>query len=196
MGLSINYSGRLKEASLLEGLIEEVQDVSKVYNWKFHIYDTVFPDNKFSEQTAYDRIFGINFTPTNCETISITFLSNGVMVCPSRVRFFANSEKEEERNYIYSISVKTQYAGIQTHQFIVLFFKYLSNKYFNNFELSDESGYWETNDEEQMKKQFQTYDSLIDNFALAIETLPAQENEDMITYFERLMKNVNHLKRE
>ncbi len=195
MGLSINYSGRLKDANLLMNLIEEVRDVAKVYDWKFHIYDTVFPDNKFSNETVFDKIFGINFTPTNCETISLTFLSNGVMVCPSRVLFFADSKKKEERNYIYTTSVKTQYAGIKTHQFIILFFKYLDNKYFDDFELSDESGYWETNDEEKMMKQFQIYDTLIDNFALAIETLPAKENENMIVYLERLMENVNRLKK-
>lgn len=177
-------------------LIKEVQDVAKVYDWKYHIYDTVFPDNKFSKETAYDKIFGINFTPTNCETISITFLSNGLMVCPSRILFFAGSKKKEELDWIYTTSVKTQYAGIKTHQFVILLFKYLAGKYFNDFELIDESGYWETNDEEKMKKQFQNYDTLIDNFALAIETLPAQKNENMIAYFERLMKNVNRLKKE
>lgn len=77
-----------------------------------------------------------------------------------------------------------------------MFFKYLSNKYFDDFELSDESGYWESNDEEKMKKQFQIYNRLIDDFALAFETLPAKEDEDMITYLERLMKNVNSLKKE
>ena len=112
------------------------------------------------------------------------------MVCPARVHFFADSENSEERNCIFSNSVKTQYAGIQNHQVIILFFRYLSNKYFEDFELSDESGYWETNDEEKMKQQFQIYGRLIDDFTLAFETLPAKENEDIITYLERLMKNV------
>lgn len=196
MGLSIHYSGKLKQADLLTNLIEEIIDVSEAHHWKFHIFNSAYPGNKFSKETVFDEIFGINFTPTDCETISIAFLSNGKMVCPARVHFFANSEKKEEQDYIYSNSVKTQYAGIQTHQVIILFFKYLSNKYFDDFELSDESGYWESNDEEKMKKQFQIYNRLIDDFALAFETLPAKEDEDMITYLERLMKNVNSLKKE
>lgn len=195
MGLSIHYSGHLKEAKLLPDLIEEVQDVAKVYGWKYHTFNMSFPDNKFSKETAFDKIYGINFTPTNSETISIAFLSNGVMVCPSRIHFFANSEKKEEREWIYTTSVKTQYAGIKVHQFITVFLKYLNGKYFGNFKLSDESSYWETNDEEKMKAQFQEYNVLMDNFVLAIETFPAQKNETMFTYFERLMKYVNNLKK-
>ncbi|WP_191737345.1 hypothetical protein [Chryseobacterium caseinilyticum] len=186
-------SGKLKQADLLTDLTEEIVDVAEAHHWKFHVFNSAFPDNTFSKETVYDKLYGINFTPQNCETISIVFLSNGKMVCPARIHFFASSENSEEQSYIYSNSVKTQYAGIQTHQVIILFFRYLSNKYFDDFELSDESGYWETNDEEKMKKQFQIYNRLTDDFALAFETLPAKEGEDIFTYLERLMKNVNDL---
>lgn len=196
MGLSIHYSGQLKDADLLMDLVKEVQDVARVYDWKCYIHDTGFPDNKFSKEISFDKIFGINFTPTNCETISIVFLSNGVMVCPSRLHFFADSKNKREHDWIYTTSVKTQYAGIKIHQFIIIFLKYLNSKYFDNFKLLDESSYWETNDEEKIKKQFQKYDILIDNFALAIETLPVQNDESIFTYFERIMKNVNGLERK
>lgn len=193
MGLNIHYSGQLKEANMLSSLINEVEDIVRVNKWKHHIYETVFPENKFCKNTAFDKIFGISFLPTNCETISITFLSNGLMVCPTRVHLFGDSNIKEERDWIYTTSVKTQFAGIKTHRLIILLFKYLDKKYFANFKLFDESGYWETNDEVTMKKQFQKYDSLIENFALAVETFPAQKNENIMAYIERLLKNVNRL---
>lgn len=56
-------------------------------------------------------------------------------------------------------------------------------------------GYWETNDEEKMKAQFQKYGMLIDNFSLAIEILPIQKNEDLIAYLERMMKKVDDLQK-
>lgn len=193
MGLSIHYSGNLKNANLLTNLIEEVQDVAKAHGWKYHIFETFFPNNKFDVKSGFDEIYGISFTPTDCETISITFLANGVMVCPSTMYFFTNSITKQKREFIYTISVKTQYAGVKVHQFIILFFKYLEGKYFSNFKLFDESGYWETNDEEKMKTQFENYTALLDNFALAMETFPVQKDENIIVYFERLMKQITDL---
>lgn len=191
MGLSIHYKGKLKQADLLSGLVEEIVDVAEIHQWKFRVFNTNFPGNTFSCETSFNEIYGVDFTPKDCETISVTFLSNGKMVCPVRLYFHANSEKGKEEDFIYYNSVKTQYAGVQTHQVVILFLKYLSSKYFVDFELSDESGYWETNDEEEMKKQFRIYNRLIDDFGLALETLPAREDEDMITYLERVVKNVN-----
>lgn len=61
--------------------------------------------------------------------------------------------------------------------------------------MMDESYYWETNDEETMKKQFKEYNMLLDNFTLAIETFPLNEGENIINYFERLMEYINSLKK-
>ncbi|MDR1742370.1 MAG: hypothetical protein LBR48_00940 [Dysgonamonadaceae bacterium] len=196
MGLSIYYSGRLKNAKLLPALIEEVKDVAQVYGWKYHTYNTHFQNDEFGDPTSFDKIYGINFTPTNCETVSIAFLSNGTIVCPARVQFFAHSKDEEERSWIYTVSVKTQYAGIIAHQFLIHFFKYLNDRYFCDFKLADESEYWETDDEEKMKEQFAKYDSLIDNLVLAMETFPVEKGENMTAYFERLMRYINELKKK
>lgn len=195
MGLSIHYGGHLKNANSLPHLIEEVKDVAIASDWKYQIFETVFVGDEFSHEPSYSEIYGISFTPTNCETISITFLSNCAMVCPMRLSFMGNSEETEGREWIYTTSVKTQYAGVKIHQFIILLFRYLNEKYFDDFRLSDESAYWETNDEEEMKTQFRNYEALLDNFALAIETFPVLENENMLIYFERLMKRVNDLKK-
>lgn len=192
MGLSIHYRGNIKEAKLLPNLIEEVKDVAETYNWKYHIYETNFINNKLDNRLLFDDVYGISFTPTNCETISFTFLSNGVMVCPNRLFLFSDSQNEQE--HIYSLSVKTQYAGVLLHQFIIHFLKYLNNKYFDNFNVADESYYWETDDEEKMKSQFRNYNTLIDNFALALEVFPKEKDENMIEYVERLMMHVNKLK--
>src|SRR5690606_20333270 len=55
-------------------------------------------------------------------------------------------------------------------------------------------GDWETEDENKMKEQFEIYNKLTDNFALAIETIPLQKNEDIMTYIERLMKIIQNKK--
>jgi hypothetical protein len=195
MGLTIHFSGRLRKAEDLSSMIEEIKDVSDVYGWKYRIYNTRFPNDIFESQPSFENIYGISFTPTDCETISIAFLSNGAMVCPARVLFFADSENETQRSYIYTVSVKTQFAGVIVHQLLIRLFKYLNDKYFEDFNLNDESYYWETDDENLMKERFKLYDNLLDKVVLSVQTFPIKAGEDMIAYFERLMKHINDLKR-
>lgn len=195
MGLSIHYSGQIKFAASLPSLIEEVVDISNVHGWKYHIYETKFPDDTLDNQLSFTPIYGINFTPTESETISLAFLSNGTMICPARIRFFADSKSEVERSYIFTNSVKTQYAGVVMHQLIIHILKYLNGKYFENFQLKDESHYWETEDENLMREQFKEYDKLIDNFALSIQTFPMNTGESLQAYFNRMITHINNLKK-
>ena len=196
MGLSIYFSGRLRKAEYLPALIEEVKDISNVYGWKYHIFENPFPNNRFENHTSFDDVYGICFTPTDCETISIAFLSNGTMVCPFRIPFFAYDKNEEIRSFVYSISVKTQFAGVLVHQLLIHLFKYLNDKYFEDFKLSDESHYWETGDENIMRERFKLYDFLLDSVALSIQTFPIEPGEDIISYFERLMGHIERLKKD
>lgn len=119
MGLSIYYSGRLKEATSLPLLIEEVKEVCSIYGWNYNIEEDSFPMEVFDNQESLKPIYGISFTPTESETVCLTFLSNGVMACPARVTFFGESTNERERNFIYQIAVKTQYAGANIHAIII-----------------------------------------------------------------------------
>ena len=41
---------------------------------------------------------------------------------------------------------------------------------------------------------FKVYDNLLDNFVLSIQTFPLESGEDMLSYFERLMKHIDNLK--
>ena len=191
MGLSIHFSGCLRKAEHLPAMIEEIKDISNVYGWKYHIFDTRFPNNTFENHTSFENVYGINFTPTDCETISLTFLSNGKMVSPERIDFFAHTKDEP---YIYIVSVKTQFAGVIVHQLLIRLFKYLNDKYFEDFKLSDESYYWETDDENLMRERFKVYDNLLDNFVLSIQTFPLESGENILSYFERLMKHIDNLK--
>jgi len=74
------------------------------------------------------------------------------------------------------------------------FVRYLNGKYLSDFQMQDESGYWETGDESVMQANFRKYDALLDNFVLSMQTFPVQKDENMISYFERLMGEVRKLK--
>ena len=93
MGLSFHYSGRIANPELLPKLIEEVLDITKTYGWKNFCYETSFPQNRLSGINEYsDEVFGISFTPPECETIFISFLSNGRMSSPIHLRFYGKSK--------------------------------------------------------------------------------------------------------
>lgn len=196
MGLSFHYSGRIANPESLPELIEEVEDIAKVYGWKYFVFNRQFPDNTIMNFEYTDSLYGICFTPTNCETVDFCFLSNGRMSSAAHLQFWGQSDDPKEKEYLYLLSVKTQYAGIDVHLFIIHLFRYLNEKYLADFKMSDEGEYWETNDENVLKKNFKRYTELIDGFASAIQNQPIKADEDIETYFLRLMKQIKDQKNQ
>lgn len=188
MGLSIHYSGSIVNPDLLPELIDEIQEIAKIHNWKYFVFDRKFPENSFGKTGYNQNIYGICFTPPECETIDICFLSNGRMSCISHLKFFGKTEDQAEQPYLYMLSVKTQYAGVEVHQFVIQLFRYLNKKYFADFKMTDEGSYWETNDLALLQSTFKRYTDLINGFASALEYIPMQNGENIESYFERLMK--------
>jgi len=189
MGLTFHYSGRLNKDASLRDLVEEVRDISLIYKWNYSIFEEKFP--LVTSNDAYnDKIYGICFTPPACETVWLCFLSNGKMSNPVNLQFYGNSNDKEEQEYLYMLSVKTQFAGIEVHKLIIHLFRYLNEKYFSHFKLYDEGEYWETGDEELLRKNFERYNFLLNSFTTALETFPVKKDEPFESYFERLMKYV------
>lgn len=191
MGLSLHYNGKFDKPELLQPMIEEVEDIVNVYKWKYTIRHTKFPEDSFKNNFHDNKVYGISFTPPDCETVSLCFLSNGRMSCSSLLQFYGDSTDKTSQQYLYMVSVKTQFAGWQTHLFIVGLLKYLSKKYFAEFNVDDEGHYWETNDEEILKQNFSRYNKMLDSVCTAFETFPVNEGETMEKYIERMMGFVN-----
>lgn len=194
MGLCIYYSGCIKEGAFLPELINEVKDIAEIYNWHYTIFREEFPDD-VSEKESYDgEIYGIVVSPPKCEPVFITFLSNGKMSSPVNLETFGKTSNKARRKYLYQLAVKTQYAGIQIHKLIIHLFRHLNDKYFKDFEMTDEGQYWETGDETLLQQIFDRYNELMDNFTSALETYPKNEGETLENYFQRLMKRINKRK--
>jgi|APHig6443717497_1056834.scaffolds.fasta_scaffold23954_2 hypothetical protein len=197
MGLSFHYNGEISNAERLPELIEEVKEVALVYQWKYKLFETAFPKRQFTKENVYTNVvYGICFTPPGCETVFISFLSNGKMSSPGHLQFFGKTATSEEKPYLYMLSVKTQYSTTLIHATLIQLFRHLSAKYLSNFDLTDEGEYWETNDETILKQNFEKYTALLDNFALGLETLPLNANESYEHYFQRLMEIVSKRNRE
>ncbi len=188
MGLSINYSGSFKKKASLEAMIDEVKDIAEIYEWKYTIANARFPKNSFDKIEYDGKLYGISFTPPNSETISLTFLSNGKMCSGARLKFFGNSDNENDKLYLYMLCSKTQYAGSTNHKIIIHLLKYLSQKYFQDFKLTDEGNYWETGDESILEKNFKTYNDLVDDVVHSVKNYPINTTETFTEYFERIIK--------
>ena len=196
MGLSIHYKGRFNKNSTLSDLITEVKEIVETFKWDYQIYLEKFPDKKINNDSYNGKIYGISFTPPKCETISICFLSNYRMSSSIHLKLFGNTKNKSENKFLYMLSAKTQFAGITIHKAIIELFRHLLKKnYFSEFHLVDEGNYWETGDENLLKKKFKEYNTLIDDFSLAIETIPAKNGESFQKYFERIMEKINNRKK-
>ena len=191
MGLSFHYSGRIANPESLPELIEEIEEIVKIYHWKYFVFDRQFPQNTIGKSDYTDCLYGICFTPPGCETVDVSFLSNGRMSGAMLLQNCGDGDVIEEKAYLYMISVKTQYAGIDIHRNIIQLFRYLKEKYLADFTLTDEGEYWETNDINVLKRNFNRYTDLIDGFAFAMENQDKEKDEDMETYLLRLAQQLH-----
>jgi len=94
MALTLHYSGKFNPDASLSEMIEEVKDIASIYNWPFYVYETAFDKKMLGKKTYNDSIYGICFTPTGCETVSLSFLSNGRMSNDVNLSFYGNSKNK------------------------------------------------------------------------------------------------------
>lgn len=177
MGLSIHYSGWLRNESLLEELISETEDICKSLGWPYNIIREPNPE----------QINGICFSPENCEPVFLTFLSGG------RLCSLVNLMNKDiydgnvlDKELMFTASTKTQYAGMDAHIAVIKLLRYYKEKYFENFELSDEGNYWETNDVKELELQFARYNFIVNSVTEALSKMPKIEGESATSLADRI----------
>ena len=176
MGLTFHYSATLKDRRKLNALIEEVTDICKTLNWKCHVFDE-------------KKIKGISLAPENSEPLWLTFDHTNQLLMPFSITF-----RKPVDEFYYGAFTKTQYAGPDTHIALIKLLKYVSKKYFSAIEVSDEGQYWETGDENILRKTFKCYTLLIDTFADALSNLeskPGETPESLAQRMEELLQKLS-----
>ncbi|MCA4894366.1 MAG: hypothetical protein ING84_05080 [Cytophagales bacterium] len=191
MGLTIHYNGHLRTKVSLPALVEEVKDIAKIHQWPFEIYETEFPLHRFNRKKHSNLLYGICFTPPECEKVSLCFLSNGQLVGFWSWQLFVKTLGKDKGFLEGGASVKTQYAGEVIHKTLIHLLDYLSKKYFRSFTMADEGKYWETRDEKLLQKKFSTLTGLLKTLSGIIETTPINPKEPFEKYFEGILKEVH-----
>lgn len=190
MGLTIHYKGKLKNVNDLKSLIEDVKDVAIAEKWDYFVFEDQFENNSFSEIIDTENLYGIMITPPQSEPFSMSFLSNGRM---SSILNFNVMQLENDINeeLLYAVFTKTQYSGYENHKKLILLLDFISKRYLEDFECKDDGYYWESRDEDLLKKTFEKYTNLIDGFTSSIEMIPINEGENLENYLLRLASITN-----
>lgn len=190
MGLSFHYSGRIKNLRELPVLVAEAEDICQSMNWEYHLmnepedYEKIFLADK-TTKTVYTvaDLYGICFTVPGCETFSLCFLPSGKLSSPMNI--WAKDAYPEEW-MLYSVSVKTQFAGPDAHITLIKFLKYFSEKYFADVKVDDEGYYWETEDKEILLEQFRKYNAALDFLETTLIDFKLRPGESPQKMSERL----------
>jgi len=189
MGVTIHYSFKLKEPASLKRLIDELKDICESMGWKNNIINQSKIETLASfecEQIRFkeDDIMGIVFSPNEkCEPVWLTFLPNGRTSAIPNLTFFDYTANNE---MLYWVFTKTQFAGVETHKTIVKLLQYLSTRYFIQTEVDDETGYWETGDENMLKEKMGFLNGAITAVSEIFRNLEKVEGESIDGLADRL----------
>ena len=160
MGVSIHYRGRVAEIQNIKDICDELAAIAERMHWPCTRLDEdwsqaadaiVEVTDQGSQITGHLPLKGISLTPhPKCETLQFFFDINGHLRDPiSMVNISEEPLKPEEA----WISVKTQYAGPETHIWIIGLLKYLKKLHLPDLEVQDEGEYWETGNFEILKEK-------------------------------------------
>ncbi len=148
MGVTIHYGGSLKSIDQLDDLVDEMVEVSDANQWKYQIIDTKKHSN-LSKDDPLPHLKGISFGPEESESIWFTFNESGQLISPM-VALFQQHQPIQTIDMDHHAFTKTQDAGPDFHIKIVNMMKYVANKYFDVWNVNDESNYYETQDREHL----------------------------------------------
>ncbi|XOV95262.1 MAG: hypothetical protein ACFHWX_11245 [Bacteroidota bacterium] len=168
MGLTIHYKGILKKPEMVYSLIEEMCEVAETMDWRCQVIDNDWDLPDTSHIASGGRILGhsalkgvILILHNKCEPIFLLFDARGTLQSPVSMAL--------KKNKLSWQHTKTQFAPIEVHISIVKLMKYLSSKYFEQFEVIDEGEFWETDDIALLTKKRSYLGDLIDKVGEVLE---------------------------
>jgi hypothetical protein len=188
--IKLRYRGRLRDAATVQQLIHETEDICRTNSWPCHVWDedwskpasiTQACTGEALEFMGHAPLKGLTFSIGASETVWLTFQPDGTL--QSLLTLADPTFTADDVEFPWQ-RVKTGYDGAVTHLALCKLFRYLAGKYFEVFEVRDESGYWDHGDEARftawMGELIQSHQQLDDELAAveADETLsPKQKKE-------------------
>lgn len=177
MGLSIFYSGTLRDVLQLPILIDELTDICDDLHWPWQFFD---PSPKYP-------LNGIMFNPPGAQSIPMTFLKDGRIAEPYNLYNHRKSRFEiPGAHEDILLNPIIQYAGPDAHMRLMGIMRHLSKNYFKKFRLVDESEFWETGNEQKCRDWFVMFAAWMDNMSEDLGKLDGRGHEGGESYHARL----------
>ncbi|MCF8243840.1 MAG: hypothetical protein K9J37_02010 [Saprospiraceae bacterium] len=154
--IKLRYRGKLKDPADVQVLIHETEDICRSNGWKYQVWnkDWAKPQSLTMEFTGsavefegHAPLKGISFSIGESETVWLTFQPDGVL---QSLMTLADPGFTATAADVPWQRVKTGYDGAVTHLAVCKLFRYLAGKYFEVFEVMDESGYWDHGDDDRL----------------------------------------------
>ena len=201
MGVSIHYRGTLTDKRAIHQIIEEVEELARTMHWPFRVLDEDWgqaPTVEIESQEGgilsldgHAGLKGISFQPhPRCETVFLFFNASCVITSPIHVALSAEEGYPASAQWL---AVKTQFAGPDTHVVLVKLLRYLQGKYLHDLEVSDEGGYWETSDFDQLTANMNQVNEAIEQLTQDLQE--RRQDSDIVTKIEQLLKELKDRER-
>ena len=161
--LKIRYRGQLEQPNDVFQLIKETEDICRTNGWSYRVWeeDWIAPQTLTMEFRdgamnfeGHAPLKGISFSIGESETIWLTFTPDGLLqslMTLVQSDFFLDDDKFPWQR------VKTGFDGAKSHIALCKLFRYLEGKYFDVFEVLDESGYWKEGNDAKFTKWMNGY---------------------------------------
>ena len=177
MGLSIFYSGKLRNVQQIPSLTMELLDLCGHLNWRCDEY----------QPTTRNPIQGMWFAPPGADRIWMTVLPSGVLAEPEHNLTQKGIEVWMKSSWKDNLmNPRTQYAGPEAHMKMIGILKHVSQKYFEKFHLVDESEFWETGNTEKCKDWFVMFEAWMSNMSSDLGKLDGRGYESGEHFQERV----------
>jgi hypothetical protein len=185
MGVTVHYSGKLADPKQVKAVCKELTAIALKMNWDS--FASLDEDSDFTEFTVvgpeYETpkddlaLTGIELEPhPDCETFILYFDQSGKLCHPMIMSLISEGYLKPEDMGGF---VKTQYAGAETHFWIVGLLKYLQIFHLPDLQVVDEGYYWETGDVEMLEERM----GAIDAKSPMISNLLGTNNAEDIYYY-------------
>ena len=163
MGVTLRYRGSIA-LDRIPAMVRDLKNIAATYGWGYAVLDDGeilescephAPPEEQEKDTAPTAsktctieeaipLSGVMLTPEDgCETVSFLFDADGKMSDLVLWLMVRDGHVEPEAAWV---SVKTQFARIDTHIVLVELLRYLQQNYLTTLEVVDEGQYWESGD--------------------------------------------------
>ncbi len=201
MGVSIHYRGRLANIQNVKSICYEMAAIAEKMDWRYTCLDedwsqsassTIDVTAKGSNISGHLPLKGIALTPcAECETLRFFFDADGELRDPVSMVSISEETLKPEDSWI---SIKTQYAGPETHVWIIGLLKYLKKFYIPNLEVRDEGKYWQTENIEILKEKMDFIDKKISAVSAELSRvtrghIESYSADELATVIETLLLN-------